>query len=340
MVDNPSASYIITPLLSGLASKIGSQIEPGITVAQFGEDNFLFTGDVRMRKIALGALALFVLSFTLPLVAQDDGARPAPNVLQIYREMVKPGRTAAHEKVEMGWPRAFRASKNPSYYIGMTSLTGPAEAWFVAGYPSYEAWEKESKAQAEDATLTAETNRLSAVDGELLENVRSITAHYRDDMSHRPAINIGAYRYINVVTVRVRPGNVSKFVEIRKIIKAAHEKAGMKDYYSVFEVQSGLPGPSFLIFIPMKSLKEADEAGPLHSSAAYKEALGGDEGEKKLAELAAASIIGNESAIFAFNPKMSNAPAEYAKADPAFWNPKPTTAATPKAKTTGAAKKP
>ena len=140
-----------------------------------------------MKKIALGALAVFVLSFTLPLVAQDDGASPAPNVIQIYREMVKPGRTAAHEKVEMGWPRAFRASKNPSHYLAMTSITGPTEAWFVAGYPSYEAWEKESKAQAEDATLTAETNRLSAVDGELLENVRSITAHYRDDMSHRPA---------------------------------------------------------------------------------------------------------------------------------------------------------
>lgn len=293
-----------------------------------------------MRKIALGALALFVLSFALPLVAQDDGARPAPNVLQIYREMVKPGRTAAHEKLEMGWPKAFRNSKNPSHYLAMTSITGPTEAWFVAGYPSYEAWENETKAQAADSVLTAETNRLSAADGELLENVRSITARYRDDMSHRPPINIGAYRYLNVVAVRVRPGNVNKFVEARKIIKAAHEKAGMNDYYSVFEVQSGLPGPSFLIFIPMKSLKEADEAGPLHNSAAYKEALGGEDGEKKLGELAAASVMGNESSMFAFNPKMSNVPAEYAMADPAFWNPKPMTAATPKAKTTAAAKKP
>jgi hypothetical protein len=292
-----------------------------------------------MKKLAIGALCLFVLSAALPLIAQDDGARPAPNVLQIFREVVKPGRNAAHEKVEMGWPKAFQNSKNPSHYIGMVSITGPSEAWFVAGYPSYEAWEQETKAQQADASLTAATDRLSATDGELLESVRSITAHFRDDLSHRPPLNIGAYRYLNVITVRVRPGNVDKFVEARKMIKAAHEKAGMKDYYSVFEVQSGMPGPSFMIFIPMKSLKEADEAGPLHTSAAYKEALGGEDGQKKLGELASAAVMFNESAIFAFNPKMSVAPPEYSLADPTFWNPKPVMASA-KAKTTASAKKP
>src|SRR6266567_4898751 len=287
-----------------------------------------------MRKILTGGLALLFLSSALPVFAQDYGARPAPNLLQIFREVVKPGKTVAHEKIETGWPKAYKASKNSAHYLAMTSLTGPSEAWFLSGYPSYEAWEKQSKAEEGDASLSAELSRLQAADGEVLETTSSLTAKFREDLSLRPPLNIGNYRYMNVVTVRVRPGMVDKFVEMRKIIKAAHEKAGMKDYYSVFAVQSGMAGPAFLIFIPMKSLKEADEAGPLHDSAAYKEALGGEAGDKKLSELAAASIINNESAIFAFNPKMSVPPPEYSMgADANYWNPKPAMAATPKAKT-------
>jgi hypothetical protein len=223
----------------------------------------------------------------------------------------------------------------------MTSLTGQNEAWFVSGYPSYEAWEKQSKAEDGDVGLSSELMRLQAADGEVLESTRSMTAKFREDISLRPPLNIGNYRYMNVVTVRVRPGTVDKFIEMRKIIKAGHEKAGMKDYYSIFAVQSGMSAPAFLIFIPMKSLKEADEAGPLHESAAYKDALGGEAGDKKLSELAAASVMSNESAIFAFNPKMSVPPLEYSMgADANYWTPKPAVAATPKAKTTIAEKKP
>lgn len=293
-----------------------------------------------MKRIGIGILLMSLLGVVLPVVAQDDGAGPAPNVLQIFVERVKPGRTAAHEKIETGWPKAFRNSKNPSHYLAMTSITGPTEAWFVAGYPNYEAWEKETKSQETDAALQAELSRLSAADGDVLDNVRSVTARFRADMSHRPNLNIGAYRYISVTTVRVRPGMQSKFVEARKMIKAAHEKAGNKDYYSVFEVQSGMTGPAYLIFIPMKSLKEVDEAGPLHTSAAYVEALGGEEGQNKIAELANAAIVNTDNAIFAFNPKISSPPPEYSKADPAFWNPKPMMAAAPKAKTTAENKKP
>jgi hypothetical protein len=294
-----------------------------------------------MKKTLTGGLALLLLSAAFPAVAQDKGATPAPKLIQIFRETVKPGRGAAHEKVEVGWPKAYRASKSSAHYLAMTSLTGPTEAWFVSGYPSYEAWEKQTKAEEGDASLNTELGRLAAADGELLETVRSVTARFREDISLRPAINIGDYRYMTVATVRVKPGMVDKFIEMRKIIKAAHEKAGMKDYYSVFAVQSGMAMPTYLIFIPMKSLKEADEAGPLHESAAYKEALGGEEGEKKLSELAAASINSTESAMFAFNPKMSVPPPEYSMGESAsYWNPKPAMAAAPKAKTTVAEKKP
>jgi hypothetical protein len=293
-----------------------------------------------MRKVAMGVLGAFLMAGVLPAVAQDDGARPAPKLIQIYREMVKPGRGAAHAKLEAGWPKAYKASKNSAHYLAMTSITGPNEAWFVSGYDSYEAMEKQTKAEESDTALSAELSRLQAADGEFLESTRSITARFREELSLRPPLNMGSYRYLSVTTIRVRPGMGSKFIELRKIIKAAHEKAGMKDYYSVFEVQSGMSGPAFLIFVPMKSLKEVDEAGPLHTSAAYREALGGDDGEKKMTELASAAVMSNEGAIFGFSPKMSVPPPEYLSGNADYWNPKPTMAATPKAKTTAAVKKP
>ncbi len=293
-----------------------------------------------MRKMMMAALTLLLLAGAYPAVAQDDGARPAPNILQIYREVVKPGRTAAHEKIEVGWPKAYKGSKNSAHYLGMTSVTGPSEAWFLSGYPSYEALEKQQKAEDSDAALSAELTRLATADGDVLDKTISITARFRPEISHRPPINIGAYRYMAVSTVRLRPGNVNKWVEMRKMIKAAHEKAGLKDYYSIFEVQSGMTGPVFLVLQPLKSLKEIDDAPALHESAAYREALGGEEADKKMAEIASAAVMSNENAVFAFNPKMSVPPPEYALADAGYWNPKPVMATTAKPKTTASAKKP
>lgn len=284
-----------------------------------------------MKRYLLGTLAL-MLCGTASLFAQDDGAMAAPKLIQIYREMVKPGHNAAHEKTEMGWPKAHKASKVPAHYLAMTSITGQNEAWYTSGYESYEAWEKQLNAEMGDAVLSAELSRLTTADGDHLEGWRSIVARFREELSLRPPINIGSYRYMTIVTVRVRPGLQGKFVEARKAIKAAHEKAGLKDYYSIFEVQSGMMGPTYLIFIPMKSLKEADEAAVMHQSAAYQEAMGGDEGNKKVSELNAAAIISNESMMLAFSPKMSNPPANYMKGGNAeYWNPKPAMAAKPKA---------
>jgi hypothetical protein len=283
-------------------------------------------------KRNLCALLAVALLASVPLAAQGDGAMPAPKLLQIYREMVKPGHNAAHEKVEAGWPKAHKASKTPAHYLAMTSLTGANEAWYLSGYESYEAWEKQFMAEQADPVLAAEITRLSAADGEHLDGWRSITARFREDLSLRPALNIGSYRYMTVVTMRVRPGMQSRFVETRKTIKAAHEKAGLKDYYSIFEVNSGMVGPTYLLFIPMKSLKEADESAAMHASAPYQEALGGEEGSKKMAESNAAAILSTESAIFAFSPKMSNPPQNYSLGGNAdYWNPKPAPAMKPKA---------
>lgn len=285
-----------------------------------------------MKNCTVTLLIVGLALTAMPLLAQNAGEQPAPKILQIVIEDVKAGHGAAHEMTETGWPKAYSGSKAPINYMAMTAITGGSEAWFVTGFPSMEAWEKQRRAEEADATLSAELTRLSAADSEHISSIHNVVGRFREDMSHRPPLNIGNYRYINVVKVRVRPGQVSKFVEARKMVKAAHEKAGLTDYYSVFEVVSGMPAPTFLIFIPMKSLAEADAAPGLHTSAAYKEAMGGDLGDQKINDLITASVIDNEGTIFAFSPKMSLPTPEVVAAAPEFWSPKPLVAAAPTGK--------
>jgi len=272
-----------------------------------------------------------LLSATSIALAQEQAPSGPPKVLQIFREEVKPGKGAVHEKVEAGWPRAFANAKWPTHYLAMVSVTGPSEAWFVTGFDSLAAWEKDRQNTDKNTALTAELDQLGEKDGELLSGTRSIVAVYREDLSYRPAgIKIGQMRYFYVTTYRIRPGHENDFVAANKIVRAAHEKAEVPESWAVFQVTSGMPSGTFLSIQPLKSLAEVDAFPQTHGKA-YQEATG-DDGRQKLRELASAGTLSSETSIFAFRPKMSYVSKETASADSDFWTPKPVANAPPAAK--------
>jgi hypothetical protein len=288
-----------------------------------------------MKRNLFTVLAvLLMLSVAWPAMAQEGAP---PKVIQIYRETVKPGKTAAHEKVEAGWPRAFAKANSPTHYLAMTSVSGPTEAWFITGYGSLAAWEKDTQDNEKNPALSAELQRLSAEDGDLLSEGRSIVATYEPDMSYRAnGINIGEMRYFYVTTMRIRPG--SSFSDMNKITLAAHEKANIPERWAVFHVTYGMPSGTFLIFQPLKSLAEVD-AFPTTHGQPYRDAVGED-GFKKLTEMAKSGIIVSETNIYALNPKMSYPSKETVAVDPAFWAPKPKAPAPAKAAAAKPAAKP
>lgn len=273
-------------------------------------------------------IALLV-AFGLSTQVQAQTNTPAPNLLQIVREEVKAGHGAAHTKTELGWPRAFAKANWPTNYTALVSLTGPGEAWYVTAWDSLAAWEKDTKATASNAVLSAELDRLSEEDGQHLNGLRSVVARYRADLSHRPGVSVPLQRYFSITIVRIRPGHNSEFEEARKINVEAHKKAGVNDNHSVFQVIFGMPAGTFLILTPYKSLEEADAAPQLHGQS-FRDALGGEAGQKKLSELSASATISAETNYFAFSPEMSYPSKEYIAADPAFWKPKPAKAAAKK----------
>jgi hypothetical protein len=282
-----------------------------------------------MKKFSLlGPITLLLVTFSPGAIrAQESAATGPPKVLQIFVESVKPGKGAAHVKVEAGWPLAFRKAKWPTHYMAMTSMTGPSEAWFISGFDSYAAWEADQKHLEQTPALERELQRLSLQDGELLSGTRGIVAVYREDLSYRPNIKMGEMRYSTVTTFTLRPGYDSAFADTRKLVQAGHEKANMDEHWAMYQVVSGMPGSTYLLFLPMKSLQEADIAAESHGKP-YLDALGED-GRRQLREFARAGSAGVESNLFAFSPKMSYVSDEVALSDPAYWKPTGTAAAKP-----------
>lgn len=255
------------------------------------------------------------------LVAQSSAAQEGapPKVLQIIREQVKPGKTSAHEKLEMGWPRAYAKANWPSGWIGMASVTGAPEAWFLSGWDSYAAFEKNEESFDKNAALKAENDQMSMQDGDLLSGWANILATYRADLSYGANVQIAKMRYFSVSTVRVNTGRGPDFIAARRLIKEAHDKAKPDEHFAIYQVTSGAPTGTYLTFIPMKSMAELDVE--VHGKA-YQDAVGED-GRARLRDLQKDTLFSSITQLFAFNPKMSYSTKEFAAGDPDFWTPKP-----------------
>jgi hypothetical protein len=271
-------------------------------------------------------LALCLCGLGVSVVAaQDAGNTPPPNFIQIVREEVKPGKGGAHAKWETGYPRAFAKAKYSNNYTALVTTYGPGEAWYVSRFDSFAQKDKTDKEISGNASLQAELDTLDQRDGDYLTGIRTIFARYRADLSHRPGVNIPRMHAFSITIVRIRPGHNNDFEDARKIIKAAHEKVGLKDNHSVYQVISGLPAGTFLIITPYKTLADVDTTPQIHGKE-YQDAIGED-GDKKLRDLSASGTISAETMFFQVDPKMSYPSKEAVAADPDFWSPKSAMAA-------------
>jgi hypothetical protein len=263
--------------------------------------------------------AICGLALTSSLQAQTKTTTPPPKLMQIYREVLKPGHGAAHTRTEAGWPAAFAKANWPTHYLALTSTSGPSEAWFISAWDSYAAYEKDNQDIEKNATLQAELDRLGTADGEHVSSMTSIFAAYREDLSYRPAVSIPEMRYFQLTTWHLKPGRAQEFAAARKLVQAVHEKLNMDEHWAMYQVSSGAPSGTYLMLLPIKSLADIDAARETHGKA-YEAAIG-EEDQKKIADLMNASVESSTNVILSFNPKMSYAPKEWAVAD-AFWTPR------------------
>jgi hypothetical protein len=267
------------------------------------------------HRIRLLSLALFAV----PVLVQAQAVPMAPtNVLSIFRESVKVGKDAAHDAHETAWAGAMAAAKSPNKFIAMRSLTGPNEIWYISAFPTWADYEKSNDAYKAHPELAEIQKKFSGTENEYLNDARGMTLRPRTELGYGASADLPHMRYMSVTRISVRPGHAAEYEEGRKLAKAAHEAAHLTDHYSIWESTSGAPGSTFYQFTARKTLAELDSTATIHG-AAYLAALGGDEGQKKLAALQASAVISQEVDHFEFVPSQSVPPDEWVTANPDMW---------------------
>ena len=265
----------------------------------------------------LGTIAGLTLLVSAPAFAQTG---PPPPLLQIGREEVRPGKGAAHAMNESAWGAAFVKAQSSTTWLGMRSLAGPSEAWFLTGWPSYAEREKADKALEANAALMAEDDKFSAQDGDNLSRTSTIFATYRPGLSYQAGVDLSKMRYMSIDIVRVKPGRGAEFADAWRMQVAAHTAAKMNEHWAVYAVDAGMPDGTYLFIYPVASLAELDASGPMHGSDEFRKAVG-EAGRNKMREATLASVESSTTVMFQLSPQLSSLPKTWSDADP-FWAPK------------------
>lgn len=266
-----------------------------------------------MRGMSVVVGGVLVLGTAGPAVAQVRSSQPA--VLEIVREMVKPGRGGPHGVVEKEWAAFGRHHEAPGY-VALNASTGPSEAWFLFGYNSWAAYDSAEAYGGKDPTYGAGNRRLAEQDGEHLNGTSEVLASAVPEAGYGAFPDLGAMRVYQVVIFRMRMGQEAAFTELAKgyagIAKTSPGVAGWRTYV----VEAGIPGPTYLVietfpsFAARAASSKAMDAAVAATPKATMAAL------QKLGTDAIASI---ETRIFTVAPGMSNPPREWLS-DP-FWKP-------------------
>lgn len=263
----------------------------------------------------LRTTVLLTVVYASPLVAQATAMNDPPPVLWIQRELVKPGKGSAHIDWEAGWPAAFGRANWPTNYLAMTALSGSSEAWFLSGYPSFDAMEKDLAATDANASLTADMKRLSAGESDFVESTSGVLAQYIPSLSYKSGVDLPRMRYFEVLRFAMKPGHEGDFAKAAALYREGYTKAGIDQHWAVFRVVSGMPGGTFLVFFPMRSLSSFDRG--LSEEEAVARALGPAQ-MNALNKLVTDGVATVQSQVFVLNPKMSYVNKDMKAADP-FW---------------------
>lgn len=269
-----------------------------------------------MKTIPLTSVltSILLLGQAHALLAQDL-PKAQPQYLTIIREEVKVGRNAAHARHEAGWPAAFEKAKSPDYYMALTSVTGPNEAWYIIPSESNAEVGERMKREAADPVLSAELERLAAGDAEFVQSVRVA------EVVARPQLSLGAFpdlakaRFFRMSRYQVALGQKPRFEAAAKAYCAARERVESKIGHRIYEVISGLPEETFVAITSVENYGDFDTLAAEHAAAMQKAT------SEEMALLVKQDMITlKETTVFRVDPVQSYVPKEVRAADPQFWN--------------------
>jgi hypothetical protein len=207
----------------------------------------------------------------------------------------------------------------PNSWIVLESVTGDSEVLSFDPFDSFahigEAfarWGPIYAAHAELGKLQAQINGALAIQ-------RTIVAERRADLSYRADhIDLSKARFLRMLEVRLHPGHEGEFAEAFKNLSAAYEKTESDLPWVVYQVNVGMPSPTFFAFVPMKALAQNDDLLNLRDR--LHEAEG--EAAERMQQIARAAYAHTESNLYAISPDKSHVSKEFAAGNSEFWTPK------------------
>ncbi len=278
-------------------------------------------------KSRLPLLGLVLLLLTRVSTGSAQTEKPAnlatapPNLVLLVHQQLKFGSESARHKLEDSVVRACDRLSVPNSWIDLQSITGPPEAF---SFDPFDAFEQVENAFVGWGQLFSSHPQLASRQEQIraLETGEStIIAVRRNDLGYRVnRIDLSKARFMRVLEVRLRPGHESDFVESFKLLSAAYEKINADMPWVVYQANVGMPSPSFLVFVPMHSLKENDAY--LARAPKLREAEG-DVGFERMQQIARDAYASTESNLYAVSPETSHVFKEFSDGDPDFWLPRP-----------------
>jgi hypothetical protein len=285
---------------------------------------------MRCHRHFLGIIFLLLAHVSIVLAQTEKAASPAtapPKILLLVHQQFKFGSESARQKLELSIVHACDRLDVPNSWIDLQSITGPPEALSFDPFDSFEqvekayvVWGQLFAAHPQLANLQEQIRGLETSEG-------TIIAVRRNDLGYRVnRIDLSKARFMRILDVRLRPGYESEFVESFKLLSAAYEKTNADMPWVVYQANVGRPSPSFLVFVPMRALKENDAY--LARAPKLREAEG-DAAFDRMQQIARDAYASTESNLYAISPETSRVPKEIIDGDPDFWLSKPSANAKP-----------
>ena len=244
----------------------------------------------------LTASLLFILGIAHGIAAAQTPSEP-PILLRLIRE---PARSAASQL-----SRAHATARGGTPIIGLSSITGTPETWFLEMHDSYASIE--AMDQSVDPALVPSSTILI-----YLPNLS-----YRPDLAARA---LSRARYFQASTYRIRPGGGDAFATLMRNRRAALDAANLDRPEMAYHVISGSYSGSYLFLAPLTSLRTLDNGSlrtPAYAAAAVGDLPGGD-----THKIAAEIDLVREHQLFRVEPGLSYVSEEFAGDGAAFWRPK------------------
>ena len=147
------------------------------------------------------AIATFLLFLSPALLLAQPAPPPSPRFMFMYRDSVKPGADTAFNAIENEAAQICADLRCPNPYLGLESLDGSREVWWINTFPTEADTTRVVKAYAANRPLSEALEGITRRKKDLVGTPIQHYAVHRPELSRGPAWRVAGARFV-VVTVR------------------------------------------------------------------------------------------------------------------------------------------